>query len=656
MKIALAQIDARLGDIEGICARTADVAALASDQGARLLCLPAPLLGGTVPTALFEYANFEHELVTGLRGLAQRVEALDITCLVPALLSYEGVPYFELFVLRRGRVVPVRTLLAQQRSQAGIDPWTPPVFDVGDVRVAVTFDLERDADQLSRGCDVVLYFQAEGFDATRPRTAAAASVSQGCYASEAQRLGAWLACMAPVGGFEDAVFCGGSFVMDDTGTLVACAPAFEEELLVCDVERGVSSSERVRPEPPAFIAREWLWEALRIHLRDTLRAHGYSRAAVPLSGDLPSSLLAVLAVDALGSRNVIGVACERAEVATPTQQAKEVARMACVREVAEALRIRVVERAAGEVSRWMDRDVPSRDVARLRGRIDALFLDDVAHELRAFALSPLTKTAAALAPSLAAGSFASLAPFGDVYLSELEFLARYRNGVSAVLPANLVCLNAVEDGMSQVLGTALEEGLAQAEYMQRAAQLLAALQPAQVDGVLEAHIDRNLGLEELPVFDASPESCAILLMLVRRAEAARRLLPGCPVVSARAFAERSWPAMLGWSDVGRHGAAPQRVVDLVDEELAYSSRMGAQNGERMRDELMGMLGSILGLSEEQTAELASEEGQRKMREEFERFEQQMRRMADAQQRDEGSSSKGQHPGPMMPGAPFFSQN
>lgn len=51
MKLALAQIDMRLGDIEGICGRIEDQARLAHERGARVLCVPAPLFMGAMPVA-----------------------------------------------------------------------------------------------------------------------------------------------------------------------------------------------------------------------------------------------------------------------------------------------------------------------------------------------------------------------------------------------------------------------------------------------------------------------------------------------------------------------------------------------------------------------------------------------------------------------------
>ena len=78
MKLALAQIDMRLGDIEGICGRIEDQARLAHERGARVLCVPAPLFMGAMPGSLVGAADFEHDMLTGLTGVAERIQELDM--------------------------------------------------------------------------------------------------------------------------------------------------------------------------------------------------------------------------------------------------------------------------------------------------------------------------------------------------------------------------------------------------------------------------------------------------------------------------------------------------------------------------------------------------------------------------------------------------
>ena len=671
MKIALAQIDMRLGDIEGICSRIASQALLAAEAGAQLLCVPAPLMSGVLPGALIEYGNYEHTLLRALGDLASGLAETGVVCLVPAVVPYGGGSLFEVFMLREGRVVPTRLTVAQFRGD-GENAWVPPVFDVAGTRLAVTFDVARDIAELPTGCDLVVFFQVNGFDMTDESTTAVASVPDGGFRDEVERAGVWLAHVAPVGGFDESAYTGGSFVMDDAGRVVAAAPCFAEALLVQDVARGNTLPALDAHELPVYNREEWLWEALRLHLRDTLEDAGFGRAVVPLAGDLTSSLLAALAVDALGSRNVFGLVIEGPDPVTPAEEAHECERMRLAREVAANLHIRLIERSVDEAARLLsDSDSLSSTYAFIRRAqlhrdLSALCLADTARVQRAAALSPLTKTDAALRADIFVADGALIAPFGDVYLTALENLARMRNRASAVLPAGLVSLRAVH----AMLATAIRDAAAlcseDAAARARIGSVLGGLDPMQVDGALEAHVDRNLSFEDIPLVDRSPEAAALLLMLVRRGEAARRRLPMSPVVSARAFAERAWPVGLAWSDLGRHGEDRMGARDFAEAERRRLESHGDERSVAVRGEILGLLGGLLGLTPEQQAELRSEDGQRRMREDLQRFEEQLQEaLGRMGEQDEGGSgsrpsspaSSGPFPLGMGPGPfPFFSQN
>lgn len=130
MKLALAQIDMRLGDIEGICGRIEDQARLAHERGARVLCVPAPLFMGAMPGGLVGAADFEHDMLAGLTGVAERIQELDMICIVPAAVSFEGQPLLDYMMLKDGHVVPARSSIALQRGENNDTRWAPPVFDV----------------------------------------------------------------------------------------------------------------------------------------------------------------------------------------------------------------------------------------------------------------------------------------------------------------------------------------------------------------------------------------------------------------------------------------------------------------------------------------------------------------------------------------------
>ena len=659
MIIALAQFDARLGDIEGICDRIVEQARLAEEAGANLMCVPAPLFTGVLPGALIDSADYQRDLLAGLQRVAL---AVRVQCLVPAIIPCAGAQLFEVFMLKEGRVIPTRTLVASRRSGDPEDVWAPPVFDVDGVRIGLTFDLARDIDRVPTGTDLMVYFQPNGFDPTDVVTAGVAAVSDGRFRDIAESARRWIACMAPVGAFDEAVFTGGSFVMDDNGRVVAAAPCFEEGLVVQEVLRGQVMPAVPQHEQPLFHQDAWLWEALALYLRDNVRARGQARAAVLLTGDLPSALAAALAVDALGSRNVTGVAVERGRIFTPAQEAAEQDRLRTVRALAGNLHIELEERPAPRLDELVPEaaTLGAAEQGALVAQAEQLVARTVAEERGACLVSSLTKTDYALVGThLPAPLLGDIAPFGDVYLTHLEFLGRYRNGVSPVVPAALVTLNAVEERMRLVLAAVRCSVSALPSYAERVAACLARLEATQVDSILDAHVDRNKGAGEISSASLPAEAVRLLLMQVRRGEAMRRMLPPAAIVSARSFAERGWPQALAWSDLGpEDDAEPLTVEGLVRAEVERFERRAPEAGERIRGEIIGLLSDIFGLDLDESDELQSEENQRRLQEGFARFEQELRRAMSA---GGGNLRPPLGPGQVPPGAdpngyPFFSEN
>ena len=129
-----------------------------------------------------------------------------------------------------------------------------------------------------------------------------------------------------VGGQDELVFDGGSFVIDDSGQLIARAPLFTESRLVVDIDIADRNT-RVTPNislnsatpPPqrasnpaeivdSMSGDDELYEALVVGTRDYCRKNGFSDVVIGLSGGIDSTLVACIAVDALGAEHVHGVA------------------------------------------------------------------------------------------------------------------------------------------------------------------------------------------------------------------------------------------------------------------------------------------------------------------------------------------------------------
>ena len=119
------------------------------------------------------------------------------------------------------------------------------------------------------------------------------------FAERARAYGAHLAFCNLVGGQDELVFDGHSFVVDPDGDVVARAAQFEEELLFCDVPSSGAAELREPLEDSAEV-----YGALVLGLRDYVGKNGFRHVGIALSGGIDSALVALLAADALGAENV----------------------------------------------------------------------------------------------------------------------------------------------------------------------------------------------------------------------------------------------------------------------------------------------------------------------------------------------------------------
>ncbi|HEX7045490.1 MAG TPA: NAD+ synthase, partial [Burkholderiales bacterium] len=135
------------------------------------------------------------------------------------------------------------------------------------------------------------------------------------FAERARAYGVPLAFCNLVGGQDELVFDGHSFVVDAGGEVIARAAQFEEELLVCDLAAPAGS----RLAPPLEDIAE-VYAALVLGLRDYVRKNGFRHVGIALSGGIDSALVALLAVDAIGPENVTCVIMPSPHSSAETQE------------------------------------------------------------------------------------------------------------------------------------------------------------------------------------------------------------------------------------------------------------------------------------------------------------------------------------------------
>jgi NAD+ synthase (glutamine-hydrolysing) len=342
LRVALCQINTTVGDLDGNVERVVAALADAEARACDLAVFPELALTGYPPEDLLLKPGF----ITDNRAALDRVAGASGSC--AAVLGFVDADrdlynaaavcaYGEVRAVYHKRLLPNYAVFDEQRYFAP-GSGTSPLVEVGGVRVGVSICEDAFsptgpiATQAAGGAELVVNINASPYYAGR------LAERERMLATRASDASCALVYVNQVGGQDELIFDGASMVFDPQGELLARAAQFEEQTIFCDVEvmpvfrkrlldpRGrateeplpvveISSTPRVtdpadtrRPPlvevlPPV---RE-IYQALVLGTRDYVHKNGFTDVAIALSGGIDSSLVAVIATDALGPEHVHGV-------------------------------------------------------------------------------------------------------------------------------------------------------------------------------------------------------------------------------------------------------------------------------------------------------------------------------------------------------------
>jgi NAD+ synthase (glutamine-hydrolysing) len=341
LKVALAQIDTTVGDLEGNAAKVREFTARARDEGAQLVVFPELTLTGYPPEDLLLKTHFLDVAETTLRELASEVQG------IVALVGYPERAddvYNSAAVLADGAVAAVyRKVFLPNYSvfdearyfQSGDEG---ALIELNGVPIGLTIceDIWEPGppatDEALAGARIVVNLSASPYHAGKGVEREAMLIQRARDSNVAV-----LFCNL-VGGQDELVFDGHSVAIDVNGEVLARAPQFEEALVFCTLDPSAIFARRLQdarhrpavrrgPElrvptlaridvPSAEVREvggaiaevlgreEELYRALVLGVRDYVEKNGFKHAVVALSGGIDSALVALVAVDALGSDRV----------------------------------------------------------------------------------------------------------------------------------------------------------------------------------------------------------------------------------------------------------------------------------------------------------------------------------------------------------------
>ncbi len=345
MRLALHQLNATVGDLPGNEARIRDGIGRAREAGAQLVAFPELAVTGYPPEDLLLKEHFlaqsravverlaaDTHGIVALVGFPERAEDVFNAMAVLADGAVQGV-YRKMRLPNYGVFDEVRYF------QAGL---RPAVIEVDGVTVGLTIceDIWVPGaplyDEGLAGAEVIVNLSASPYQAGKP------AEREQMLAQRARDTLASVAFCALVGGQDELVFDGSSVVLDHTGTPVARAPQFAEELLIADVDAHAARAARLKDTRPRLARREQrpdvaclarlrtghgeaatarpagtvcdlldaeaeIYGALVLGTRDYVTKNGFEHVVLGLSGGADSTLVLAIAVDALGADRVTAV-------------------------------------------------------------------------------------------------------------------------------------------------------------------------------------------------------------------------------------------------------------------------------------------------------------------------------------------------------------
>src|SRR5215212_8888186 len=341
MRLALAQINTVVGDLDGNAQRILQRLAEAKDHQVDLVVFPELAITGYPPEDLLLRPSFIRAAQAKAEALAR--EARGVVALI-------GVPWLdrdlynacavcvagEIKTIYRKRCLPNYGVFDEDRYFAPGRDLT--LLEHGGTLVGVTIceDMWQPGPPATElalaGAQLLVNLSASPFHLLRDRE------REEMFATRARDNSCFVAFCNAVGGQDELIFDGHSLVLDEGGRVLARAPGFEEALLVVDIDPADAVGRRLRdvrrralvrergsvPEPPvvhvgvtrtqsepaeALVAPrlgelEQMRLALELGLRDYVEKNGFREVVVGVSGGIDSALTAALAVEALGAERV----------------------------------------------------------------------------------------------------------------------------------------------------------------------------------------------------------------------------------------------------------------------------------------------------------------------------------------------------------------
>lgn len=560
VRVALAQINSTVGDLDGNTARIIETIDRAVAGGADIVLLPELAVCGYPPEDLLLRPRFIRENQCSLQRIAQHTHG---PLVVVGFVDSDADVYNAAAIIHNGNIVgiyhkvflPNYGVFDENRYfRAGRQC---PVFNFGGIGIGVTIceDIWYEGGpasiQAAHGAEVILNLSASPYHRGKGDS------RRQMLATRARDNVCVFAMCNLVGGQDELVFDGESMIVDEQGAVLAAGKPFEEDLVMADVQveavfrarlhdprwrktesfvlgQSLERTEiRLEPSPrtvakpqlePCHITpidrRAEVYQALVLGTADYVRKNGFREVVIGLSGGIDSSLVACVACDAMGPQNVIGV---RMPSRFTAQQSIDDAQ-----EVSGNLGIRLLDIPVEPVytafldmlARTFEDRKPDSTEENLQARIRGTILMSLSNKFRWLVLTTGNKSEMATGYTTLYGDMAGgFAVLKDVPKTLVYELANHRNtlGPKPVIPRSVI----------------VRPPSAELRPNQKDSD---SLPPYDVlDPILKLYVEDDRSVAQIVALGHEPETVERTARLVDRSEYKRRQAPPGIKITTRAF-------------------------------------------------------------------------------------------------------------------------
>ncbi|MBS7614397.1 NAD+ synthase [Candidatus Bathyarchaeota archaeon] len=318
MRVAMAQINPTVGDLDGNAGKIFDYIKEAERHKAKLVVFPELAVTGYPPLDLLREKSFVKDNVKVVKKIVKMNKSIVGVVgfvdhrkdkLFNAATVFEGdrivgiahkalLPTYDVFdedryfvPAKEDEIQPLSVNIGGRQVQLGVEICE----DLWDKKyeVKVTDILVK------RGAQVIINISASPFYVGKRFE------REKLLKEKAQKLHVPIFYVNLVGGQDELVFDGQSMGVDAEGNFIAFGKQFQEDFIVVDIDRTTWTAPKVTV--PTYCKEEEKFNALVLGIRDYYRKMGFEKAVVGMSGGIDSSLTTCIAVEALGKENVIGV-------------------------------------------------------------------------------------------------------------------------------------------------------------------------------------------------------------------------------------------------------------------------------------------------------------------------------------------------------------